>query len=630
MTEMYSYAGNILRVDLTNSEIVTEELDLELVHKFIGGWGVNNRLFYDIQRPKIDPFSTDSPIIIGTGALVGTLTPGASKIMATYRSPIFTKDGKHFIDNTVSGSNRFGIMLKNAGYDHVIMTGRAEDPVYLKIFDDGVEICDAGNLWRKLDVYQTMDYMMDKYEGCGVISIGQAGENLVRYAMSIVDYCGSFGKFGFGAVLGSKKLKAIVVRGRKGIKIANSKVYMKLVDDIHKDIESLKILEPFRTLGIMSGWVFQGPLANEGYWGFRKLSKLYGPQKWLEIKKRRRNSACSGCRLACRVDYEIRDGEFKGLTSFTGSYFMPARIGQRLEIEDHRKAVKLLDFCNRAGVCCLTTSGIVNWVTKLYKDGVLTKEGTNGLELKRDFETYMELFDDIVHREGFGNLLADGWYSISEKINSDPDEFVEGTGLIKGADCIQDIRFTTLDPQRFAYFTNPRPHHGGVQSAVTLPKMSIDVLKEDVRNMGVSDDEFDRIFTKTAYYGEFNVGRYAKHCEDVMAVHNGVGTCIVYAIPPFLILNVRKIAPIYSTATGIEISAEELKKRGERAFNLFKMINAREGFSREDDTCSRIWLTPGETPDGRKTIMDYYQKREISKNDIDMLLNDYYDERHPK
>ncbi len=625
----YGYSGSILRVDLTEGSIQEEPLDPELIEKFIGGWGINNKLFYDIQRPKEDPFSPDSPIIIGVGALVGTPTPGASKVIATYKSPIFAGGGRHFVDNAVSGSGRFGTMLKGAGCAHIVITGRADTPVYLKLSDDGTEICDASNLWGKRDIYGTIDYMNEKYGDCGVISIGQAGENLVRYAMAVVDYFGSLGKFGFGAAMGSKNLKAVVTRGSGAIRLAKPEKYMELVRGMRKSIidRHPQVLESFRELGIMSGWALQGPLANEGYWKFRRLTKLYGPGKWRGLKKRKYNSACSSCILACRVDYEVKEGEFKGLTSFTASYFIPTRIGQRLEITDINQSVKLLDICNRAGMCALTTSGMVNWVTRLYEDGALTKEKTGGLELSRNFETYIGLFEDIVHRRGLGDLLADGWYPVSEKIGSDPDEFVQGTGICKGADCIQDIRFTTLDPQRFAYFTNPRPHHGGVQSAVTLPKMPLDILKEDVRNMGVSEDAFDRIFTPAEYYGDFNVGIYGKHSEDVMAVHNGVGTCIVYAIPPFLALNVNVIAPIYSAATGIEVTPEELKKRGERAFNLSKMINVREGFSRKDDRCSNIWLTPRQTPDGPRPIMDYYRKREISKEDIDRLLDDYYKER---
>jgi aldehyde:ferredoxin oxidoreductase len=639
---MYGYAGRILRVDLTDGDISQEQLDLELVHDFIGGWGINNRLFYDIQRPGTDPFSPDNPMIIGVGALVGTPVPGAGKVICTTKSPILTKENRHFIDNAVAGSNRFGVMLKNAGYDHVIITGMAERPVYLKIIDGDAKICDADRLWGKKDVYETTDYLMHEYEESGVISIGKAGENLVRYGMAAVDLSGTLGKFGLGAVMGSKNLKAVVVRGRKGIKVANPKRFMKSVDVMRKNVEKAPFLRAFHMLGIASGWGVQAPLVKEGVWSFKRWTELYGTKKWMEVRGGK-NYACSTCLLNCKVDYEIKDGEFKGLRSFTGHYFLPARVGQRLEIEDYRKAVKLLDICNRAGMCYFTASGITNWITRLYEEGIITKRETDGLEPKRDFDTYVEIFEEIINREGLGDIIAEGWYPLSKKITSDrcvgdasklpegqlptidPDQFVEGTGIFKGADAIQDGRFTALHPQAFSYITDPRPHHGGTQSLHTLPGIPIGMLREDVENMGTEKDAVDRIFTDTPYYGDFNVGRYAKHLEDVMAVHDSMGTCIVYSLFGRF-LNVKMISDFYSAATGIEISAEELKMKGERAFNLFKIINIREGFEGRD-RCSKIWLSPIDTPDGRVALMDYYRKREISAADIEELLDDYYDER---
>lgn len=625
----YGYAGSILRVDLTEEKIRNELLTQELIEKFIGGWGINNKLFYDLQKPNIDPFSPQNPIIIGAGPLVGTIVPGASKIVGTTKSPIADKQGKHFIDNAVAGSSRFGVMLKNAGYDHLIVTGKARKPVYLKMIDDDVEICGATALWGKKDTYQTTDWFIDKYGSCGVISIGKAGENLVRYAMAIVDYCATLGRFGFGAVMGSKNLKAIIVKGTKGVKIAKPEEFLRLTNEWRKDTSKIPLIEDFRTLGIASGWNIHAPLVREGVWKYSKWTELYGPDKWLKVKKMQ-NLACNACTLACRVNYEVRDGEFKGLISFTGFYMLPARVGQRLEIEDYRKAVKLLDICNRTGMCYFTTSGIVNWVTRLYENGNLPQHKTEGLELKRKFDVYLDLFNKIAKREGFGDLLADGWYPASKRIGADPDEFTEGTGIFKGADVIQDARFTKLHPQGFAYLTNPRPHHGGLQSLYTLPNIDISLLREDAKRMGISEEELYRIFAYTPEYGMFNVARYAKHCEDHMAVHNSLGTCIVHALWGWLglkYLNTELIAQIYSAATGIEVDARELKKRGERAFNLFKLLNVREGFSRKDDNCSKIWLTPRKTPDGVRVMMDYYEEKQISKDDIDKLLDDYYDER---
>jgi aldehyde:ferredoxin oxidoreductase len=627
--EYFGYAGSILRVDLTEEKIRKEPLDRELVEKFIGGWGINIRLFYDLQKPKIDPFSPDNPIIIGVGALVGTMVPGASKIVGTTKSPIEDRSKRHFIDNAVAGSNKFGLMLKNAGYDHLIITGKAKKPVYLKIIDDDIEICDATSLWGKRDTYQTIDFLTDKYIDCGVISIGQAGENLVRYAMGIVDYFATLGRFGLGAIMGSKNLKAIVVRGTgiKGIKIAKREEFLEIVNEWMRDIDEMSIAEYFHDLGIASGWDIHAPSVQEGNWKYSKWTELYGPDIWKKVKGMQ-NLACISCALACKVNYKIKDGEFKGLTSFTGHYTLPARVGQRLEIEDYRKAVKLLDLCNRAGMCYFTTSSIVNWITRLYEKRRISKEEI-GLELERNFDLYLDLFERIASREGVGDLLADGWYPTSNKIDVDPDEFTEGTGIFKGADVIHDARFAKLSPQTFAQMTNPRPHDGGTHTLSTLSGVGVDLLKEDARRMCLSDEELKRVFMP-ADIGSFNVARYTKHCEDHMAVNNCLGTCTHYAMWGFTdskYLNVELIAKIYSAATGIDLDGRELKKRGERAFNLFKIVNIREGFSREEDTCSKIWLTPRKTPDGTKEMMDYYKEKRISKEEIDKLLDDYYEER---
>jgi len=270
-------------------------------------------------------------------------------------------------------------------------------------------------------------------------------------------------------------------------------------------------------------------------------------------------------------------------------------------------------------------------VTRLYKKGIIKKSDV-GFELNRDFDTYLSLFNMIINREGFGDLLADGWYPVGKSLNIDPQEFVESTGIIKGADVIQDARFTRLHPQAFAYITNPRPHHGGLQSIYTMPKIDIELLKDDAKKMGISKEEFNRIFSFTPSYGIFNVARYAKHCEDVMAVFDSLGTCSVYAIWGWTgldhYLNLEFINKIYSAATGIDITPRELKNKGEDTFNLYRAVNYREGFSKKDNRSSKIWFTPRKTPEGIRYLMDYYDERQITEEDINDLLNDYYDERN--
>ncbi len=232
----------------------------------------------------------------------------------------------------------------------------------------------------------------------------------------------------------------------------------------------------------------------------------------------------------------------------------------------------------------------------------------------------------LISRRELGNILAEGWYPVSKHLEIDPDSFFEGTGLFKGADAIQDGRTTTLDPQRFTYVTNPRLHHGGTQSIYTLPKMAVRTLQADASHLGLSPQEFERVFTPTSYYGKFNVGRYTKHAEDSMAVHNSLGTCIVYTLFGTDIIHVEKLAELYSATTGISITPRELKQGGERVFTLYKLLNLREGFTFRDKI-SPIWLTPRNTPDGPKPLMDYFQEHALAKLDVEQLLDDYYQER---
>lgn len=611
----FGFSGKILKIDLTSQKIEERSIPDSYIPKFLGGYGVNNRLFWDVQEPLVDPFSPKNSIVLGVGPLVGTIMPGATKVIATTKSPIIASPSHlHFIDNAVVGSRKFGMMLKNAGYDHLLITGKAEEPVYLRITDEQVSLEPAYNLWNKMDIYQTTDYFIRENPLNGVIAIGKGGEKLVRYALALVDYSGHLGKFGFGAVMGSKNLKAIVTFGTKGVKVAQPREFLRLARALRQKLVAIPLVQQFHDLGITSGWDLQAPLVYEGNLPYRQWKKKYGQKIWKKHKFKH-NLACSGCVISCRTDYYVPEGSYQGLTSFTGHHLLPARVALRLGIEEPGEVIKLLDICNRAGLCFFTVGALLNWITRLDPSSY-----------SRDFNTYLNLVEKIISRSDIGELLAEGWYPAAKELETEADAFPEGTGLFKGADAIQDGRTTTLDPQRFTYITNQRPHHGGTQAIYTLPRMSLQVLKEDASHLGISSEEFERVFTPTPYYGQFNVGRYAKHVEDAMAVHNSLGSCIVYTLFGTDIIHIDKLAQFYTTCTGITISPQELKKAGERVFTLHKLLNLREGFNQRDKI-SRIWLTPRQTPDGPKPLKDYHQEHNLSESDVDRLLDDYYEER---
>jgi aldehyde:ferredoxin oxidoreductase len=185
----FGYAGKLLYVDLTNGRTSTELLDLNMAKKYIGGCGIAERMLCDMLSRDTEPLSPENPIIISAGPLIGTGVPGASKIeMHTKSTTSATKERtKYYVPRSCGGTRYFGNMMKKAGYDHIVVTGKSAKPVYLKIMDNDVEVCDATGLWGKKDIYETTDDLTSRYNDSGVIAIGKAGENLVPYSIGWID-----------------------------------------------------------------------------------------------------------------------------------------------------------------------------------------------------------------------------------------------------------------------------------------------------------------------------------------------------------------------------------------------------------------------------------------------------------
>jgi aldehyde:ferredoxin oxidoreductase len=521
-----------------------------------------------------------------------------------------------------AGSTKFGWNLKRAGYDWLMLTGRSSSPCYILIEDDRVQICDATDLWGAKDTYETTDALLDKHKGAGVITIGRGGENRVSFAMALADKVGTLGRLGIGAVLGSKNVKAVVVKGTRGVAVADRQRLTDAVKAIAESVKSNPYLEPFRQWGAHAGWPGYLTALNAGVWSQEKWDRLYGFDKYAEVK--RGTKAC--CALKCKSGYKVQNGRWAGAETESGHFVLCAIVGQKLGIEDHRDAVKLLDICNRAGMCCYTAINMTDWLTKLDSRGVIGKGQTDAMVLSRDFGSYMELLNSIADAQGFGQTVGHGWHATSEAIGVDAREDYIGSGIVKGVDTLLDARFWGLSVSTFAYIVHPRPHHGNTHSPQyggIIHEES--VLKEDFRQTGVTEDEFTRVFTPVPYYGSFNLGRMTRHIEDRGAILQSLGVCDVYSI--FGLVPLERLAECYSAVTGIETRAEELKRAGERICNLYKLINAREGFSRSDDQCPAAWYKAIVTPDGEAAMKDYYGARKISPNDMDNLLNDYYDER---
>ncbi|RJQ51716.1 MAG: hypothetical protein C4530_19775 [Desulfobacteraceae bacterium] len=600
----YGYGGNILYVNLTTGIVKSEVLNETLARKYIGGCGIGLRLLYDLLKPGIAPHSPENPIIISAGPLVGTLVPGSNKIqmLTKFAIPANKEQTKYYVGIGSGGSNRFGLMMKSAGYDQIVVTGSANKPVYLKIMNDHVEICSAADLWGR-DIYETTDELMKRYLGCGVIAIGRGGESMAPLSLAFVDARNTIGK-GAASVMGSKNLKAISVYGDRGVKVWDPKLLMKLSIDIN---ETIRQIPYFNKPGI-ANWSLG-----------KKWAVHYPPKIWKETLLN--SKGCSSCTLTCKSFHKINTGAFSGNTLSTGVFMLVPIYGRRLELKDYGESMELLATANRLGIDFSSMAGMTKFLIRLKERGILTTKDTDGLDLRLgDIQSCLKLAHKIANRDGIGDSMAQGWHALASRVGVDPNTDPDGDGIVKGTSTLYDGRFTPMDPTRFMCVVNPR---GGMHShpITYYPGRSVSVIREFCQGMGLSEEEIEPVFNAD----DFNCGRLERHCEDGEAIWFSLGVCSKYVM--YGIYNISPLSALYTAVTGFQITPEELKKAGERIWNLYKIINIREGFGREDDAFPGLWVKTIDEPiKGEIRLRDYFGKP-LQHKDLEKMLDDYYDER---
>lgn len=608
----------ILTVDLDKGVVDSGELNPDFLNKFIGGFGINLRLAYDLLPKGVDSLSSKNVIIIGNGPLAGTLAPGGSKLLVTTKFPMTGS-----VATAVGGMN-FAGQMKWAGYDHLVITGKAKMPVYLKILDAQVEICDASFLWGK-DTYETTDILKQRHgSDFSVLATGQAGEKLAKISLTILDKVSSVGKGGLGAVFGSKNLKAVMVKGTSGVKVASPKQFSRALDGVMDKVKNFTPRMSWVELGAMRKWEYRAKAFFTGNWRYpvplERATELFGPQIYLDKAKKGRLS-CLSCPIAEKEILEVREGPFRGTRTYAGNF--PGRVwnwGIRCGAEGYDQVIKLQDLANRSGICAHSSSALIDFLLDLYERGIVTQNETDGLKLERGFATTEALLYKIRNREGIGEALADGFQGVIKRFGSHIETEAQH---IKFMDFQKDPRYSALDSTEFAQVVNPRGgrhQSGGSFSAVRQP---IKEMRKYAERIGIPQDAFDRIFDPLL---GFNVGRMTPHCEDWYSVLNSLGICTESQLNQFYSIN--ECAELFTAATGIPLGAKDLKQAGERIWNLFKMLNVREGFSRKDDKFPSRWLEPYVAPNGKKVyLQNYFQTKRLSENDLEALLDDYYEER---
>lgn len=610
------YAGTILYVDLTSSTFTVKPLEPELVRNFVGGWGIMNRLAYDLIPAKVDPLSPDNTIILGTGPFTGTTIPGSAKVFATTKFPV---NGAFA---TAAGGGHFGLMLKTSGYDFVVITGQANKPVYLKIYNDDIELKDASDLWGK-DNFATVDELRLRHEPCSVIPIGQAGENLVRFSVTAIDKGGSLGRGGLPAVMGAKKLKAAVaVQGTRGLKVADPQKLHQLVNTLLGRIINWAGRQPLLQKGIggeFLDWWRDVPLLSNNLTQAHLMTAMERQKMEAflgEYTKSRKTLACPSCPLG---DKEVT--RYAGITSYgncVGDSVFEYTLRSALEGLD--KGMEYINLLNKYGIDFMTFEAIASFLIYLYQQGMITSKDSDGLVLKDDLDTVVELAKRIVHRQGFGNILAEGFPAIVNWLGKGKEyaNQVKNQGLVR----VFDPRLRGLGTMEMTQVINPRGAHvaaGG--SPAYLPNRPLSDFARHAQRMGFPQEAIERAVGETTV----NIGRYSKCSEDWYSVFNCLGLCNRAMVNRFY--HIDTLAELYSAVTGIKTTPQELMKAADRAYTLYKVLNVRAGFRRQDDTPPEVWFRPLNVGGQEYQMTDYFKTTSITRDDFNKLLDDYYHER---
>jgi aldehyde:ferredoxin oxidoreductase len=564
-------AGKILRVDLSTGRIQTEAT-AAYAARFLGGRAVNSLLLLNEVSPGTKWSEPENPIIFGCGCLVGTLAPAANRVSIETMNPYSGGKG------SANFGGGFGPELKYAGFDHVVVTGRAPRPVYLWIHDGEAQLRDAADIWGKT-TYETEEILQrelgdDRIE---IAAIGPAGENLVKAACVIGGLFKAAGGCGVGAVMGSKNLKALVARGQGAVRIADQAGFLKAVDMCRAKIEASPRTPQWRKGCIEAYCAPESPFwdlntdrirnGQIGNWPLEKRVNLAGKERGV-LKYRKRITGCFACPAGCNQYSEISEGPFRG-TQGIGYWIGSAMYSSRFDVDDAAASIKFHLSCNELGLDGDACSTVLSWAFECYEKGLITKEDTGGLELRwGDGEAMNEMVEKLAYRRGIGDLLAEGGVEAARRLGKGSEAFV---AAMKGQDTVDAFRIQK--GWALGLSTSPcGPRH--LRGSVSSPTMC--GPRHIPRETTGYENQPEAVFWQVQ----------AKEIEDIVGICNYMGTYFgVRALEPC------DYTELTRTAMGIDISEEDFMRLGQAAYNLEKAFNTiHAGFTRDDDYPPRRYV----------------------------------------
>jgi aldehyde:ferredoxin oxidoreductase len=602
---MFGYTKRLLRVNLTSRKVETEELSEGVLRKYIGGLGIGAKTLYEETRAKTEPLSPANLLIAMTGPFTGTGVPTSGRHHLVSRSPATGLFG----ESNVGGS--WGVHFKRAGFDGIVVTGKADDPVYLWIHDDRVEIRDAKLIWGN-DSYGSAEWLKRETSQKATIAvIGQAGERMAKIAS--IPHIGhnvrAAARTGLGAVMGSKNLKAMVVFGSGSVPVAKPDELKTYIANLLPHIR--EVTESFGKYGTAGGVdnyekIGNFPVKNwtQGRWpGARKISGTAMHDTILSGRK-----ACLNCPIACGRHIKVTTGPFAPMDCEGPEYETIGTLGGLCLVDDLVAIAKANELCNRYGLDTISAGGVIAFAMEAYEKGIIHKGDLDGVELVwGNGKAVVEIIHRMGKGEGIGSLMTEGSKKMAEALGKNAIEF---------AIHVKGLEPSAHDPRRFfsqalSYATAARGacHNASwshpYELALNMPEIGIPEPQNPYQVEGKSE--------------------FTAKLQDLMCVMDSLILCRFSQVGKAV--NVTNHVDWLNLITGWGIDIAEYMKVGERLFNLKRMYNVRLGVSRKDDFLPYRFTTlnrrgedlTNQLPPIGKLLNDYYDCRRWTEDGIPTL-----------
>ncbi len=594
------YMGKLIRAKLSEGKIEIEDIRMDDAEAYIGGVGLGTKMIYDEVPPSADPLGPENKIAFLTGPVTATKFPTSGRYEVCTKSPLTG------IWADASSAGYWAVDFKKAGFDAIIVEGASEKPVYMWVSDGKAELRDASHLWGK-DSYATQDAIKEEVgdkRAC-VLCIGQAGEKKVLISAVMNDEGRAAGRAGVGAVMGSKNLKAIAVRGKKKVELADPDVMGGMAKSFTQELSTNPLLEPMRMLGTASsmdtGWVAGDiPIKNWQKSEWKDGCIKIGGKKMLDTILKP-HKPCYACPIGCSRWVKIEDGPYK-MEGPGPEYETLGTFGSMLLNDNLESICHLNELCNSYGIDTISTGCAIAFAMEAYENGVITKEDTGGVELTwGNVEAIIEMTHQIGQAKGLGALLGQGVKRASEQL---------GKGTEKYAIHVKGLEVPMHDPRAFhsmavTYATGPR-------GACHLHGAAF------IYDMGIVAPGFGATF-KQGRFDKKGKGINAKAAQDQMAIINSLVICQFcgLAVTPFHMVH------LLGAATGIRYTTKDFPLIADRITTLQRAFSVRCGVTSKDDTLPERLQTAtteggaaGKVADLENQLVEFYAVRGWNKDGI--------------